>query len=78
MRRMYSGMRSSSVVTVADSHFVSSMELQNTSGRPNDGSLRAIFFHRSHADAGPRFSVAAVWWSPSSELSTSEPIVIRT
>ena len=75
---MYFGMRSSSVVTVADSHLVSGMCAPNTSGRPNAGSFAAMRRQRSHAGAEPTLSFAGVWWSPLSEFSVSEPMVMNT
>ncbi len=63
---------------MADSHLLAGMFPQNTSGRPNAGSLAAIRRHRSQAGAGPSSSRAAVCWSPLSEFSVSEPIVVRT
>ncbi|CPU67461.1 Uncharacterised protein [Mycobacteroides abscessus] len=78
MRSMCSGMRRSSVVTVADCHLVSGMSVLKTSGRPNDGSLAATRRHRSHAGAGPVSRRAGVCWSPLSEFSVSEPMVAMT
>ncbi len=75
---MYSGMRWSSVVTVADSHLVCGMCEPNTSGRPKSGCFAAIRRHRSQAGAGPSFSFAGVRWSPLSEFSVSEPIVVNS
>lgn len=45
-------MRSSSVVTVADSHFVFEMSLENTSGWPKSSDFFAILRQRSHAGPG--------------------------
>ena len=52
---IYSGIRASKVVTVADSHFVFAISEQNTSGRPKHRSCLAIFFHKSHDSPFPFF-----------------------
>ncbi|SKZ81289.1 Uncharacterised protein [Mycobacteroides abscessus subsp. abscessus] len=75
---MYSGIRLSNVVTVHDSHLVLSISPAKTSGWPNAGSFAAMRRHRSQAGAGPRSSLAGVWWSPSSEFSVRDPMVMKT